>query len=73
VDTIVFTGGIGEHAAPIRERICRGLEYLGLRFDPARNAADEAVISATGSRVTVRVIATDEDLVIARHVRRLLA
>ncbi len=73
VDTIVFTGGIGEHAAPVRERICRGLEYLGLVLDSARNAADDGVISAAGSRVTVRVIATDEDLVIARHVRRLLA
>ncbi len=72
VDTIVFTGGIGERAAPIRDRICRGLEYLGVRLDPASNGADGEVISADDSRVTVRVIATDEDLVIARHVRRLL-
>jgi acetate kinase len=73
VDTIVFTGGIGEHAAPIRDRICGGLEHLGVRLDPRRNAAGEAVISRSESRVTVRVMATDEDVVIARHVRRLLA
>jgi acetate kinase len=72
VDTIIFTGGIGEHAAPIREKICSGLEYLDVQLDHKRNAADEAVISADGSRVVVRVIATDEDLVIAKHVVRLL-
>jgi acetate kinase len=72
VDTIVFTGGIGEHAAPIREGICRGLGHLGVVVDPQRNAGDEDVISTPGNRVTVRVMATDEDAVIARHVRRLL-
>lgn len=72
VDTIVFTGGIGEHAAPIRERICRGLEYLGVQLDCKRNARHEAVISADSSRAVVRVMATDEDLVIAKHVIRLL-
>jgi acetate kinase len=72
VDTIVFTGGIGEHAAPIREGICRGLGHLGVAIDPKRNAADEDVISTPGNRVTVRVMATDEDAVIAGHVRRLL-
>lgn len=72
VDTIVFTGGIGEHAPPVRERICRGLEYLGVRLDPERNDANDAVISRQESRVAVRVMPTDEDLVIARHVRRLL-
>lgn len=73
VDTIVFTGGIGEHAAPVRDRICRGLGYLGVRLDPEHNAANHDVISAPDSRVLVRVIATDEELVIARHVRDLLA
>ncbi len=63
METIVFTGGVGEHAAPVREKICRGLEYLGLQFDGKRNAAHEAVISAEGSRVVVQVISTDEDLV----------
>jgi acetate kinase len=72
LDTIVFTGGIGEHAAPIRERICSGLEYLGVQLDRKRNAVNESVISADSSRVVVRVIATDEDLVIAKHVVRLL-
>jgi acetate kinase len=71
-DTIVFTGGVGEHAPAIREKICGGLEYLGVQFDRNRNAANEAVISADDSRVVVRVMATDEDLVIARHVATLL-
>ena len=72
VETIVFTGGVGEHAAPVREKICQGLEYLGLQLNVKRNAGDEAIISAEGSRVVVRVIAADEDLVIARHVVALL-
>jgi acetate kinase len=72
VDTIVFTGGVGEHATLIREKICSGLEYLGVQFDRNRNAANEAVISADDSRVVAHVIATDEDLVIARHVLALL-
>jgi acetate kinase len=72
LDTIVFTGGIGEDAAPIREKICRGLAYLGVHLDDKRNAAHEAVISAETSCVVVRVIATDEDLMIARHVASLL-
>jgi acetate kinase len=72
VDTIVFTGGVGEHAPAIREKICAGLEYLGVQFDRNRNAANEAVISADDSRLVVRVIATDEELVIARHVAALL-
>jgi acetate kinase len=73
VDTIVFTGGIGEHAAPIREKICSGLEHLGVQIDGKRNAAHEAVISTNSSRAVVRVIATDEDLVIAKHVVQLLS
>jgi acetate kinase len=73
LDTIVFTGGIGEHAASVREKICRGLAYLGVDLDGAGNARHDAVISSDRSRVVVRVIATDEDLVIARHVVRLLA
>lgn len=72
VETIVFTGGVGENATPVREKICRGLEHLGLELDGKRNANHEAVISAEGSRVLVRVMATDEDLVIARHVAALL-
>jgi acetate kinase len=73
VDTIVFTGGIGEHAPAIRAGICVGLEYLGVDIAQERNATDDAIISRPHSRVAVRVMQTDEDLVIARHVRRLLA
>ena len=73
LDTLVFTGGIGEHAASVRLRICEGLEFLGIRLDPRRNEAHAAVISPEGSSVTVRVMQTDEDLMIARHTRELMA
>ncbi len=72
VEALVFAGGIGEHAAVVREKICEGLEFLGVRLDGARNQRDEAVISADGARVRVRVVKTDEDLMIARHVVRVL-
>jgi acetate kinase len=72
VDTLIFTGGIGEHAAPIRERICGGLEFLGMHIDPLRNAAHAPIISRDDARVTVRVMATDEDRMIARHTHRLI-
>jgi acetate kinase len=72
VDTIVFTGGIGEHAPAIRAGICAGLEYLGVDIAPERNASDDAIISRPHGGVVVRVMKTDEDLMIARHVRRLL-
>jgi acetate kinase len=72
LDTLVFTGGIGEHAAPIREEICRELSFLGIQLDPGRNARSEPVISADGSRATVRVIPTDEERVVARHTARLI-
>jgi acetate kinase len=68
LDALVFTGGIGERAAAIRERICSGLEFLGIRIDPARNAANAPVISAPESGVNVRVIQTNEDLMIVQHV-----
>ncbi len=67
VEILVFTGGIGEHAAAIRERICAGLEFLGIKMDAARNQAAAPVISGDDSRVKVRVIKTNEDLMIARH------
>jgi acetate kinase len=73
LDSIVFTGGIGEHAAPIRERICRDASWLGIEFDPQSNAASGPRISAEGSRVSAWVIATDEESIIARHTRALLA
>jgi acetate kinase len=72
LDTLVFAGGIGEHAAPVRARICEGLDFLGLRLEPALNDAAAAVISAAGSRVSVRVIPTDEELMMARLARELL-
>jgi acetate kinase len=67
LDTLVFTGGIGERAAPVRREVCAGLDYLGIRLDPARNDAHADPVSAVGSPCAVRVIATNEDLMIARH------
>jgi len=72
LDTLVFAGGIGENAPPVRARICERLGFLGLELDEARNAANAAVISTHASRVTVRVVPTDEELMIARSVARLL-
>jgi acetate kinase len=69
LDTLVFTGGIGEHAAPVRRDVCRGLAHLGIRLDDARNDADAAIVSAPDGACTVRVIRTDEELMIARHTR----
>jgi len=98
LDTLVFTGGIGEHAAPVRARICAGLGFLGIELDPELNAGNATLISdpveravarsrrlgryppfdagedaAKPSKVSVRVIATDEDAVIARHTSELIA
>ena len=73
LDTLVFTGGIGEHAAPVRARICAGLDFLGIDLDPQRNAEHAPVVSRDGARVTVRVMKTDEDLMIARHTQHVLA
>jgi acetate kinase len=73
LDTLVFTAGMGEHSAVIRGRICDGLGYLGLQLDAARNATHAPIISSDASRVVVRVIPTDEDLMIARHTYRLIA
>jgi acetate kinase len=68
LDTLVFAGGIGENAPRVRARICLGLEFLGIAIDGRRNAGNEAVISPRRSPVTVRVIHTDEELMIARSV-----
>jgi acetate kinase len=73
LDTLVFTAGIGEHAAPVRERICAGLNYLGIELDPQRNQVSAPIISRDDSRVTVRVMKTDEDLMIARHTVRVIS
>ena len=73
LDTLVFSAGIGENSAAVRSRICSGLGHLGLEFDESRNAARKpTVISADSSRVSVRVIPTDEEQMIARDIRRLL-
>ena len=72
LDTLVFSGGIGENAPVIRARICEGLGYLGITLDPQANADNAEVISSGTSAVTVRVIATGEALIIARSVHRLL-
>ena len=70
--TLVFAGGIGENAPVIRARICDGLDFIGIELDKSRNAKTAAVISRNSSRVTVRVIRTDEELMIARSVGRVL-
>jgi acetate kinase len=71
LDTLVFTGGIGERAAAVRAEICRGLEHLGIGLDATANGGNAQVISAGASRCVVRVLETDEDLMIARHTRRI--
>jgi acetate kinase len=77
LEILVFTGGIGTHAAAIRQRMCAGLECLGIVLDSARNRDNAPVISgatpATHSRVKVRVLKTDEELTIARHAVKLLS
>jgi acetate kinase len=68
LETVVFAGGIGENAPPVRARICEGLSFLGIEIDDARNAANEGIISTDSSRVTVRMIRSNEELMIARSV-----
>ena len=72
LDTIVFAGGIGEHAPEVRAGICDGLEFLGLKLNAAMNTRGCDVISAAESRVSIRIIPTDEEIVIAQVVRSLL-
>ena len=72
LDTLVFAGGIGEQAPTVRARICAGLEFLGIRLDAKRNAANEGVISTAAGPVAVRVMHTDEERMIAESVTRLL-
>jgi acetate kinase len=72
LDTLVFTGGIGEHAGAVRARIADGLEFLGIELDPEANSKNAEVISVKTSRCSVRVIRTDEDLMIVRHTKRML-
>lgn len=73
LDALVFSGGIGENAPAIRARICEGLGFLGVHLEEIRNATGEPVISADHGHVQVRVIRTDEDVIIAKAVFRMLA
>ncbi|MGA8863525.1 MAG: acetate/propionate family kinase [Gallionella sp.] len=72
LDTLVFAGGIGEHAPAIRARICEHMEFLGIEIDKQKNAINAAVISPPAGRVAVRVMHTDEERMIAKTVCRLL-
>ncbi len=73
LDAIVFTAGIGEHSAPLRERVCRAAAWLGVELDAEANARHGARISTAGSRTSAWVIPTDEELMIARHAQAFLA
>ena len=68
LDTLIFAGGIGENSPIVRSRICAGLEFLGIALEEKQNGANAGMISLSSSRVTVRVIHTDEELMIARLV-----
>lgn len=72
LDVLVFTAGIGEHSAAVRQLVCEHATWLGVSIDPARNAAHETVISHPDSAVQVLVIPTNEELVIARHTAALV-
>ena len=72
LDTLVFAGGIGENAPLVRERICGGLGFLGIELNQKRNAKNAPLISSDAGRVKVRVIRTDEELMIAKSVIRVL-
>ncbi len=72
LDTLIFAGGIGENAPLVRARICEGLSFLGIQLDESRNAETATVISTDAGGVTVRAIQTDEELMIARSVCRVL-
>jgi acetate kinase len=73
LDALVFTAGIGENSAELRERICHDAYWLGLEFDPAANQSGAQCISRAGSRVGAFVVPTNEELMIARHTRDVLA
>lgn len=73
IDALVFTAGIGEHAASVREAVCRGCDWLGVEVDEQANRGNQLRISLPSSRVSVWVIPTDEERMVARHTRRLLS
>ena len=72
LDTLVFTGGIGEQAASVRWDVCRGLAHPGIQLDSQQNDHHATVITSRESHCMVRVVPTNEDLMIARHTRTLL-
>jgi acetate kinase len=72
LDTLIFAGGIGEHLPAIRAQICQGLQFLGLTLDSTRNERNEGIISADPSLVTVRVIRTDEEIILVNIIRLML-
>jgi acetate kinase len=73
IDALVFTGGIGEHAAEVRRRVCLLSEWLGIKLDSEANARHDIVISAGNSSVDVLVIPTNEEWMMAHHAQTLLA
>jgi len=73
LDALVFTGGIGEHAAAIREQVCKNAGWLGIELDPDANAAGGPRITTAESGVSAWVIPTDEELMIARHTLELIS
>jgi acetate kinase len=73
LDGLVFSAGIGDHAAPIRAAICARLAWMGLELDEAANAAGAACISRLGSPVAIRIIPTDEEAMVGRHTRAIMA
>jgi acetate kinase len=73
IDALVFTAGIGEHAAPIRENVCRRAEWLGIDLDAAANQAGGPRITTKASRTSAWIIPTDEEKMIAIHTRNVLA
>jgi acetate kinase len=72
LDAIVFTGGVGENAVAIRERVCTDAAWLGVELDPAANAKGAPCITKPRSRVTARIVPTNEELMIARHTMRVI-
>ncbi len=72
LDTLVFTGGIGEHSPEIRSRICTDLEFLGVRIDEEKNRTNSFLISQDNSHVDIRIMSTNEELMIVRHTMSIL-
>ena len=72
VDTLIFTGGIGENSPVIRKRICDDMTFLNIHLDPIKNESNKSIISSDGVPTTIRVMRTNEELMIARHTNKLL-